>query len=110
MLQNKYVNRKIGPKINDLKTIESKQVRFKPRLYENKINFDRMRKYRLNRIREQLEIKDYSNGNFDDFFEENMTISIESYIGEVGGKEGVKLEDQFLITKDDLKQLSNFPI
>ena len=59
MLQNKYVNRKIGPKINDPKTIESKQVRFKPRLYENKINFDRMRKYRLNRIRKQLEIKDY---------------------------------------------------
>jgi Xaa-Pro aminopeptidase len=54
--------------------------------------------------------KDYSNGNFDHFFEENMTISIESYIGEVGGKEGVKLEDQFLITKDGLEQLSHFPI
>ena len=37
-----------------------------------------------------------------------MTITIESYIGEVGGKEGVKLEDHFLVTKKGLKQLSNF--
>ena len=42
-------------------------------------------------------------------FEENMTICVESYIGEVGGKEGIKLEDQFLVTKDGLKQLSSFP-
>ena len=39
-----------------------------------------------------------------------MTISIESYIGEIGGKEGVKLEDQFLVTKYGLKQLSSFPL
>ena len=28
-----------------------------------------------------------------------MTISIESYIGEVGGRDGVKLEEQILITE-----------
>ncbi len=28
-----------------------------------------------------------------------MTISIESYIGEVGGPDGVKLEEQILITE-----------
>ena len=28
--------------------------RFKPKLYEDKINFDRMRMYRLNRVRDQL--------------------------------------------------------
>ena len=39
-----------------------------------------------------------------------MMISIESYIGEVGGREGVKLEDQFQITKSGLKQLSSFPL
>ena len=40
-------------------------------------------------------------------FEENMTITIESYIGEVGGREGVKLEDQYLVTKDGVKLLTN---
>lgn len=54
--------------------------------------------------------KDSSNGEFDAVFEENMTITIESYIGEVGGKEGVKLEDHFLVTKNGLKQLSSFPL
>ena len=39
-----------------------------------------------------------------------MTISIESYIGEIGGKEGVKLEDHFLVTKNGLKQLSSFHV
>ena len=34
---------------------------------------------------------------------------VESYIGEVGGKEGIKLEDQFVVTKDGLEQLSSFP-
>ena len=49
---------------------------------------------------------DYSNGDFSGIFEENMTICIESYIGEVGGNEGVKLEDQYLITKSGLKLLT----
>ena len=39
-----------------------------------------------------------------------MTITVESYIGEIGGKEGVKLEDHFLVTNNGLKQLSNFPL
>ena len=53
--------------------------------------------------------KDFSNSDYSACFEENMTICVESYIGEVGGKEGIKLEDQFLVTKDGLKQLSSFP-
>ena len=53
--------------------------------------------------------KDFSNSDYSAHFEENMTICVESYIGEVGGKEGIKLEDQFLVTKDGLKQLSSFP-
>ena len=51
--------------------------------------------------------KDYSNGDFSGMFEENMVIAIESYIGEVGGKEGVKLEDEYLITKNGLNLLSS---
>jgi len=39
-----------------------------------------------------------------------MVICVESYIGEVGGKEGVKLEDQYLITKNGLKLLTNYPL
>jgi len=53
--------------------------------------------------------RDFSNADFSGYFLENMTICVESYIGEVGGKEGVKLEDQFLVTKDGLQQLSSFP-
>ena len=54
--------------------------------------------------------QDYSNGDFNSVFEENMTITIESYIGEVGGREGVKLEDQYLVTKEGLKLLTNHPL
>ena len=39
-------------------------------------------------------------------FETNMTITVESYIGKVGGKEGVKLEDQVLITETGYENLT----
>ena len=52
---------------------------------------------------------DFTNADFSHRFEENMTICVESYIGEVGGSQGVKLEDQYLVTKNGLKQLSSFP-
>jgi Xaa-Pro aminopeptidase len=54
--------------------------------------------------------KDYDNADFGGMFEENMTITIESYIGEVGGREGVKLEDQYLVTKEGLKLLTKHPL
>ena len=54
--------------------------------------------------------KDYSNGDFSSIFEENMTICIESYIGEIGGKEGIKLEDQYLITNNGLELFSSIPL
>ena len=54
--------------------------------------------------------ENYSNGDFNGIFEENMTITIESYIGEVGGREGVKLEDQYLVTTNGLKLLTNHPL
>jgi len=52
---------------------------------------------------------DYSNADYSSYFEENMTVCVESYIGEVGGREGIKLEDQYLVTKEGLKKLSTFP-
>jgi len=47
--------------------------------------------------------KDYSNGDYSGVFEENMVICVESYIGEVGGKQGVKLENQYLVTNNGLE-------
>jgi len=47
--------------------------------------------------------KDYSNGDYTGVFEENMVICVESYIGEVGGKQGVKLENQYLVTNNGLE-------
>jgi len=39
-----------------------------------------------------------------------MTLCVESYLGEVGGTEGVKLEQQVLITERGHEILSNFPL
>lgn len=41
--------------------------------------------------------------------EPGMVLSVESYIGAVGGPFGVKLEDQVLITEDGPETLSRFP-
>ena len=38
-----------------------------------------------------------------------MVVSVESYIGEKGGREGVKLEDEILITETGTELLSRFP-
>ena len=43
-------------------------------------------------------------------FQKNMTITVESYIGEVGGKEGVKLEQQYLIGENGLELMSHHPL
>jgi hypothetical protein len=50
-----------------------------------------------------------SAGGYDGMLEPGMTICIESYIGEDGGAEGVKLEQQVLITEDGQEVLSTFP-
>ena len=49
----KNIERKIGPKFGE-KINKVFINEFKPRLYQDQINFDRMRMYRLNRVREQL--------------------------------------------------------
>ena len=43
-------------------------------------------------------------------FEKDMTITVESYIGEVGGKEGVKLEQQCLVGENGLELMSHHPL
>jgi Xaa-Pro aminopeptidase len=42
--------------------------------------------------------------------EPGMTLCVESYIGEVGGSEGVKLEQQVLVTTTGCEILSKFPL
>ena len=54
--------RKIGPKLGDKFTVPNHEL--KPMLYQDQINFDRLRMYRLNRVKEQL-IKTFVDGNFD---------------------------------------------
>lgn len=46
---------------------------------------------------------------YDGMYEPGMTICLESYIGEEGGEEGVKLEQQVLLTDSGLELLSTFP-
>ncbi|PKR77529.1 peptidase M24 [Halalkalibacillus sediminis] len=53
--------------------------------------------------------EDFDEKGYDGVIEENMVISVESYIGSPGGKEGVKLEEQLLVTKDGVENFSSFP-
>jgi Xaa-Pro dipeptidase len=53
--------------------------------------------------------EDAEKTGYDGAFETGMTICLESYIGEGGGAEGVKLEEQVLITRDGAELLSSYP-
>ncbi|EFO30441.1 peptidase M24 [Roseibium sp. TrichSKD4] len=52
---------------------------------------------------------DFPDAGYDGIVEPGMTLCVESYIGEDGGKEGVKLEQQVLITDTGIELLSRFP-
>ena len=52
---SKFANRKIGPKFSEVVNQNVGAQQFKPYLYEDQINFDRLRMYRLNRVIEQLQ-------------------------------------------------------
>ncbi len=49
-------------------------------------------------------------GQREGHFEKNMTITLESYIGKVGGKEGIKLEQQYLVSENNLELMSHHPL
>lgn len=53
--------------------------------------------------------EDWADWGYDGVFEENMVVSVESYIGEVGGSDGVKLEQQVLITANGARLFSRTP-
>lgn len=48
-------------------------------------------------------------GAYDGVFEPGMTICIESYLGAEGGADGIKLEEQVLVTESGAQRLSTFP-
>lgn len=52
---------------------------------------------------------DFPSAGYDGEIVPGMTLCVESYIGEEGGMEGVKLEQQLLITQTGTELLSRFP-
>jgi Xaa-Pro aminopeptidase len=54
-------------------------------------------------------LQDFSRFGGDGVLEPGMVLSAESYIGEVGGLEGVKLEEEVLITATGTELISRFP-
>lgn len=54
--------------------------------------------------------EDAAETGYDGVLEAGMTICLESYIGEAGGAEGVKLEEQVLVTDTGCEVLSNYPL
>ena len=47
--------------------------------------------------------------DYDGIVEPGMTLCIESYVGELGGLEGVKLEQQVVVTETGIQLLCLFP-
>ena len=54
--------------------------------------------------------EDEKYGAYDGVFEENMVVCIESYVGEIDGREGVKLEQPVWISANGPVVLSDFPL
>ncbi len=53
--------------------------------------------------------EDFATCGYDGIIEPGMTLCVESYMGEEGGAEGVKLEQQVLVTESGVELLSHFP-
>jgi len=47
---------------------------------------------------------------YDGVIEPGTVLCVESFIGVAGGREGVKLEEQVLVTEDGVEQLSSYPL
>lgn len=54
-------------------------------------------------------LEDQASLGVDGILQPNMVVCVESYVGRVGGKEGVKLEEQILITETGAEVLSAYP-
>ncbi len=54
--------------------------------------------------------QDFAANGYDGVFEPGMVVCVESYIGSEGGSQGVKLEEQVLITESGREFLSTYPL
>jgi Xaa-Pro dipeptidase len=52
---------------------------------------------------------DWALSGYDGVLEPGMVVCVESYVGRLGGHEGVKLEEQVLITETGYEQMSHYP-
>ncbi|QFT86118.1 putative peptidase [Halomonas sp. THAF12] len=52
---------------------------------------------------------DYQDAGYDGVIEPGMVLCVESYIGAEGGHEGVKLEEQVVVTNTGIELLTQFP-
>ncbi len=52
--------------------------------------------------------QDWDRLGYDGVFEPGMVICVESYIGETGGEDGVKFEEQVLVTESGFEKLTRF--
>ena len=55
-------------------------------------------------------IHDFDTKGYDGMLEENMTLCVESYIGSEKDGEGIKLEEQVLITADGCQLMTHYPM
>jgi Xaa-Pro aminopeptidase len=53
---------------------------------------------------------DWTDDTPDGVLEPGMVLCVESYIGRLGGHEGVKIEEQFLVTETGNEKLSSYPL
>jgi Xaa-Pro aminopeptidase len=55
-------------------------------------------------------LSDWTEDTPDGVLISGMVLCVESYIGQLGGHEGVKIEDQILITDSGYEKLSAYPV
>lgn len=53
---------------------------------------------------------DFDDTGYDGMLEPGMTLCVESFIASAGSREGVKLEEQVLITDTGSETLSSYPL
>ena len=53
--------------------------------------------------------EDLEKDGYDGIVEAGMVISVEAYVGAVGGINGVKLEDQVVVTENGFEEMSKYP-
>jgi Xaa-Pro dipeptidase len=57
-----------------------------------------------------LQARHFESDGYDGVVEADMVLCVESYIGEPGGREGMKLEQQIRVTPDGPELLSHYPL